>query len=167
MDFNFISSAFSDVPCIFLYRDPVEVLASHQTLRGSFMVPGLIEPGWFGLNSEWIKSISLDEYGAAVLNKIYEAGLDVVSNGNALGVNYRQLPHFIWTDLKHFFHLKFTEEELNKIKEISKYYSKNPGIKFSDMLEYENRTASQHHERLIEKYVNPIFNKLEAVRKSL
>ena len=166
LDFNSISSAFPGVPCIFLYRNPIEVLSSHRNIRGSFMVPELIEPEWFGLDSEWIKSISLDEYGAAVLCKIYEAGLNVISNGNALAINYHPLPGFIWTNLKDFFQLECSKEDLNMMKEISKYYSKNPTIKFTDIPMPEKRTASKHLEQLAEKYITPVYNKLEFVRNS-
>ncbi len=167
LDFNFISSAFPGVPCIFLYRDPVEVLVSHQNKRGSFMVPGLIEPGWFGWECGWIKNLSLDENGAMVLNKIYEAGLKAVLNKNALAINYRQLPDFIWSGLKDFFHLELSEKDLDKMKEVPKYYSKNPGIKFTDMPEFVSKPVSKHTVELIEKYVAPVYIKLEAIRKPL
>jgi hypothetical protein len=41
--------AFPDVPWVFLYREPVEVLMSQLTMPGTQMVPGLLGPDVLGL----------------------------------------------------------------------------------------------------------------------
>ena len=43
LDLALIRRAFPDVPWIFLYRDPVEVIVSHMRQRGSQMIPGAFE----------------------------------------------------------------------------------------------------------------------------
>ena len=50
LELPLIQAAFPDVPWIFLYRDPVQVLVSHQRQRGSQMVPDLLPPQWLGLD---------------------------------------------------------------------------------------------------------------------
>ena len=48
LDLPLVARAFPDVPWVFVYREPVEVLASHARERGSQMVPGMLEPGLLG-----------------------------------------------------------------------------------------------------------------------
>ena len=45
-----VRRAFPDVPWVFLFREPVQVLASHLRQRGAHMVPGAIDPALFGLD---------------------------------------------------------------------------------------------------------------------
>ena len=39
-----VHRAFPATPCIFLYREPSEIVASHLARRGSHMVPGFLPP---------------------------------------------------------------------------------------------------------------------------
>jgi hypothetical protein len=50
-----IRRAFPDVPWIFVYREPVEVLLSHGRRRGGQMIPGVLEPGLFGWDAEAVR----------------------------------------------------------------------------------------------------------------
>jgi len=49
-----VRRAFPDVPWLFLFREPVEVLVSHMRQRGAHMVPGAIDPRLFGLDPDSI-----------------------------------------------------------------------------------------------------------------
>jgi quercetin dioxygenase-like cupin family protein len=48
-DLALFRSAFPDTPMVFLYREPLQVLASHRRQRGPQMLPGLIDPKWLGI----------------------------------------------------------------------------------------------------------------------
>ena len=53
IDLDLIRRAFPEVPWVFLYRNPVEVIVSHMRLRGAQMIPGLSGkccPAW-----NWMK----------------------------------------------------------------------------------------------------------------
>ncbi|MTI25876.1 sulfotransferase family protein, partial [Fulvivirga kasyanovii] len=63
--YELIRQAFPGVPAIFLYREPVEVLQSHQRVRGMHMVPGLLKKDVFQLKG--IPAHDLDLYAANVL----------------------------------------------------------------------------------------------------
>ena len=69
LELPLIQAAFPGVPWIFLYRDPVQVLVSHQRQRGSQLVPDLLPPQWLGLEPPRGPDLpgSLAEYGARVL----------------------------------------------------------------------------------------------------
>jgi hypothetical protein len=62
-----LQKAFPGTPCLFLYRDPVEVMASHQRQAGQQMVPGLLEPELFGLSRADLKHIGFHGYQIQVL----------------------------------------------------------------------------------------------------
>ncbi len=55
LELPLILEAFPDVPWIFLYRDPTEVLVSHTTERGSQMLPGVKRKEWLAssLMTSW------------------------------------------------------------------------------------------------------------------
>ena len=47
--------AFPDTPCVFLYRDPVEVIVSHLGHRGDHMVPGTLPEDIIGISTDEIR----------------------------------------------------------------------------------------------------------------
>lgn len=80
--------AFPDTPYVFAYRDPVEIMASHRSQPGMQMVPGVLPATIFGIARAAV--MSLDDYGALVLDRICRDMLD--DGGDALLVNYVELP---------------------------------------------------------------------------
>ena len=103
-----ILKAFPDVPWIFLYRNPVEVMVSHHIQRGAQMVPGLIQPELFGMRMEELTTLSLDDYCSRVLERICRAALGAVGSGNGLLINYAQLPEAVWPELMRHWNLQFS-----------------------------------------------------------
>src|SRR5215210_2699382 len=53
--------AFPDVPWVFVFREPLQVLVSQFRQRGAHMVPGALEPGLFGLEREAIMRMAPEE----------------------------------------------------------------------------------------------------------
>ena len=94
--------AFPDVPWVFLYREPVEVLMSQLTMPGTQMVPGLLGPDVLGLESSYDPT-NLPDYYARALAKVCEPAARHVGDGKGLLINYRQLPQAVFTTiLPHF-----------------------------------------------------------------
>ena len=93
--------AFPDVPWIFLYRDPAEVLASQVLAPGRQTAATELFPASFGLRDE--DRYPPNRYTAAVLASICEGALDGRALGGGLMINYNQLPEALWTTiLPHF-----------------------------------------------------------------
>ena len=86
-----VRRAFPDVPWVFLFREPVQVLASHFRQRGAHMVPGAIDPELFGLTRESIARMPPEEYCARVLAAICRSALEH-RDEQALFVDYDELP---------------------------------------------------------------------------
>jgi hypothetical protein len=81
-------AAFPEVPWVFLYRDPIEILVSQVRQRGPQTVPQLMPPAFYGL--EWGPDVPTENYCAQVLERIAGAALDHREGG--LAVDYSELP---------------------------------------------------------------------------
>ena len=159
-----IRRAFPDVPWIFNYRDPVEVLVSQMNHRGAHMIPGLINPTLFGMSFEEIVTVEPEEYGARVLRAICEAGLHHHRLGSGLLINYNQLPEETWGSISRIFHLYCGDAEIELMKNAATRDAKNPAMAFKR----DSTRKQQANERVREaarKWVLPIYEELERARK--
>lgn len=91
-DVPLIQRAFPGVPCLFLYREPAEVLASQLRMPGVYMVPGMLSPALIGLDLDGVLRLGREEYFARVLALVYEAGLEQARAGRVALMNYTELP---------------------------------------------------------------------------
>jgi hypothetical protein len=162
IDLPVIREAFPDVPWIFLYRDPVEVLISQLTQRGAHMIPGVINPYLFGLNPETAFTLEPEDYCAIVLASLFEAGLRCRERGGLL-VNYDQLPGAIEV-IARYFSFQPTEAELRKMKEASRRDAKNPALQYQDKREEKKSNASAAIREAANNRLYAIYEKLEAAR---
>lgn len=74
LHFPLMRVAFPEVPWVFLYRDPVEVLVSAIRQRGLHTTPGFLDAALFGMDGQEAFAMPPEEYVARVLGAIYEAG---------------------------------------------------------------------------------------------
>jgi gluconate kinase len=130
LDLPVVARAFPDVPWVFLYRDPIEVLLSHARRRGRHMVPGLLEPALFGLAATDLPGMSIDEYGARVLAAIGQAALDHRA-GRSMFVSYRDLPDAVVSSLAPFFGIDLGAEDRERMREVARLDAKDPARPFS------------------------------------
>lgn len=164
----FIREAFPDVPWIFLYRDPIEVLVSQHRLRGSQMIPGIMDPRRIGLTREDLHDLSFDEYGARVLASTCSAVL-TFDGGKMPGgrlVNYHELPGIFWGKLASFFDVRPSEEELALMHEAATFSAKNPVIKHEDDTGQKKRAANEGLRALADRWLNGLYQQLELARLS-
>jgi hypothetical protein len=88
LELPLIRRAFPSMPWLFVYRDPVEVMASHRQRPGVHLVPGLLPPHLFGLDRESALEMPADEYGARVLAAVCGAALTGYGSGGGMLINY-------------------------------------------------------------------------------
>ncbi|SEN49310.1 Sulfotransferase family protein [Duganella sp. CF517] len=112
-DLALLRAAFPATAMVFLYREPLQVLASHQRQRGPQMLPGLIDPDWLGITfdppgeagvaagkteadhgaGERLAPSDLDRYCLHVLCTLMETALATQNRGQPLLLlNYADLP---------------------------------------------------------------------------
>ncbi|MDQ3747648.1 MAG: sulfotransferase [Acidobacteriota bacterium] len=165
-DLDVLTRAFPDTPWIFLYRNPLEVMVSHNRQRGGGTIPGIIGHQLPGLTFEDSLQISAEEYVARVLAKICESALEFRDHPNALFVNYNQLPQFVTSTLLRHFRVDYSEDETDIMNSAARFDAKSPAVEFTDDAARKRKEADETTRRLSEKMLMPLYERLEAARSN-
>ena len=118
-------AAFPDVPWIFLYREPVEVMVSQMRMRGLQTVPGAI-----GDPYDIPPGLSVESHVGRVLAQIAEAVLDH-DRSNRLLVPYADLPDAVAARILPHFKMVATAEDRAEMAAVATRDAKRPGTPFS------------------------------------
>jgi hypothetical protein len=156
-----VRRAFPDVPWVFLFREPVQVLASHFRQRGAHMVPGAIDPELFGLDPEAVTRMPPEEYCARVLAAICRSALEH-RDDRAHFVDYDELPGAVHDRILGAFGLECDPAERARMEELTAFDAKNPQLFFSADGEAKERTASPELRAAADRWVRPLYEELRA-----
>jgi len=159
-----IQRAFPGVPWIFIYREPVEVLASHRRQIGGQMVPGKLEPAFFDWDSQTVSRMSLSEYGGRVLGKICGAALAQARAGRGKLVHYRQLPAVVWCDLLKYWGVHGTPDAVEAMTRVARFNAKTPALPFEDDRRIKNREVTEDIRQIARQWLDGTYRQLEACR---
>ncbi|HEX5735341.1 MAG TPA: sulfotransferase [Blastocatellia bacterium] len=162
MELGLIEKAFPDVPWIFLYRNPVEVMVSQAQRKSAHLISGVIEPNIFGLDSKAVLTFQPEEYCAIILARICEAALAHHKPGRSMIIDYNSLPGTVSTSVLDFFQISYTEDDLERLNHTAQFNAKNPSQHFQDDSAAKNRQASPQVIRATERWLTPIYEKLNA-----
>jgi hypothetical protein len=165
IDLAFIRRAFPAVPWIFLYRQPVEVLVSQLGQRGVQMIPGAIEQLLPGLDLSEILRISAEEYCARVLARFCESAVREAAGGDALLVNYNQLPGAVAGSMLGHFRADCSPEEIERLENAARFNAKTPQMTFEPDSESKRKKASEAALAAAEKWLVPLYDELEKMRR--
>lgn len=154
---------FPDVPWIFLYRDPVEVLVSQLKMPGMQMVPGMVGPNLFGLEAscDWQNR---DDYHARVLARICEPALRQRRDGSGLFVNYRLLPEAVWTTILPHFDVECCDRDRAAMAEAARFDAKSPSFEFTSDSETKQRDASATTRDAADRWLRDLYRRLETTK---
>jgi hypothetical protein len=164
LELALIQEAFPDVPWIFLYRDPVEVMVSQHRQRGTQMIPGLFDPRLFNLEPATIPQMSLDEYCARVLAQICEAAAMHVSLGHGRLVNFTELPSVVLNSLGEFFGVEWTDDDVARMQKASLANAKAPVLLHVGDSAAKQSEASSEIRRLAATWLREPYERLESLR---
>jgi hypothetical protein len=153
--------AFPDVPWVFLYRDPVEVMVSQRKMPGMQMIPGALGPELFGIAPSYDRP---DDYCARVLARICEPIVQQHGQGGALLVNYRELPEAVWTRILPHFGVAASEEDRTTMAAAARYDAKTPSFEFTPDAEAKQRAATAATRAAAGERLDDIYGRLEALR---
>jgi gluconate kinase len=163
-DLDLIRRAFPDVPWIFLYRNPVEVIVSQMRLRGAYMIPGKMENMLPGADFDEILRMPPEEYCARILARICLAALDCAGTRGALMINYDQLPGAVTSIITKHFGAEFTPAEIERMKSAARFNAKKPSLFFEPDAETKRKEANEAARRAAEKWLDPLYEQLENIR---
>lgn len=149
---------YPGVPFILLYRDPREVIISHQKKRGMHAVPGVIEPALFGFEPEWGPHVGLDQYLAKVLERYLETFIEItLQDSLSFLVNYTSGMRNAVDTICQCTGVQISADERAMMLERTKFDAKEPGQHFSTLQPQDGLPAYQ--QQCFERY-----RQLEAIR---
>lgn len=164
--FSIIHQLFPDTPWLFLYRSPEEVLVSHARMSGYQMVPGLIEPEWYGWKASDITYHPMEDYRARVIGRIFQAAIENYPMGRCRLVNYSQLPDIVYSSLLEWFGVECTKEQIKAMRELTSFNAKNPSFHFEPDSVEKKRAVTPTMKQYIDKWAAPWYERLEELRLS-
>jgi len=157
-----IARAFPGVPWIFLYRDPLEVVVSHQRQVTYFMSPDAA-PSFFGIDVASAVRIPPFEYQARVLAQIMQDVLESNPEPKRL-VNYNELPSAIWDRVAPLFGVVPTGAEVERMRALAGVDVKAPSQRFQPDAGMKWETADAALRAAVDRYARPLYEELERQR---
>ncbi len=147
---DIIRKAFPDVPWIFLYRDPLEIMASwfeNEEDKGPFSMrlhqhnKPLYLAKQLQLNPLDIEKMPREEIGAKVIAQMISAALSNLSQ-QGLAVDYADLPRAFFSAIAPHFGLTISGKQAHAMLEVSQFYSKNKKAQIFEKDSERKRTSA-------------------------
>lgn len=157
--------AFPDVPWIFLYRDPVEVLVSQLRMPGMHMIPGMLGPRLFASEGA-VSAANPEDYRAQVLAQLCAPVVEPRASGKLLLINYSQLPQAVWTRILPHFDVDFSDDDRSVMAAAARYDAKMPKSRFRPDSKSKQREATVSIRAIANQRLGKIYSQLEALRTS-
>lgn len=160
-DLPLIRQAFPEVPWIFLFRDPVEILVSQATIPALHSFPGMTKFGIPELDQARPGLVDNVTYCANVLSHVCTAALASLgdSQGRGIAVNYTQLPEAVTTCIASHFQLPLSQEDLEQTGGQGRYNAKQPQALFtSDSKEKQEKASAAIKEAAQD--LTPLYDQL-------
>lgn len=159
-----IQQVFPNVPWIFLYRDPVEVLVSLSRSGGRRLVPGVVDPALLGLETAEAFSLPAPEYNARILACICDEALARHRPGKSLFLGYSSLPDAVWTELPNHFDFTLDETGESLMRARAMFGGKGGNELFRKDSEAKQEAASAAIREAASRWVEPLYLRMEAMR---
>lgn len=164
-DLPLVRLAFPDVPWIFVYRNPVEVMVSNLRAASPLVTRGILGPDFLNFDVSMVDGMADDEYAARVLGRIAETAARQVTGARGKLVEYRQLPEIVRGDLRRHFEMELTPEDMERLKQAAGLDAKHPTRRFESDTEAKQREAGGRIRMLAERWMAPQYAKLEEIRQ--
>jgi gluconate kinase len=167
LDLDLIRRAFPEVPWVFLYRNPIEVIVSQMRQRGANMIPGTVRQMLPGVELSETLQMPAEEYCARVLEQFCQAAVNCARESGAPVINYDQLPGAVTAVMLAHFRAEFTPEEVEQMKRAAQFNAKQPKSVFTPDGETKRNEAGEAVLRAAEKWVNPLYEELKKMSVKL
>lgn len=162
--FDLIRRAFPDVPWIFVYRDPIEVLVSQMRNRGAATVPGMMDLGIPELDPGLSFGVSAEEWVARFLAVICNFAAEQEHDPNGIYINYQDLPDAVESKVLGHFNVNFNDGQMAAMNRARRLDSKNPTSGFAADSSSKRAAASDEMRRVSEQILMPVYRRLESIR---
>lgn len=159
LDLPLVREAFPDVPWIFLYRNPVEVIVSHFRRRASWIIPG----GGRKVRGMRLNADSFarpDDYAADVLASICEAALRGMTEPGGMLIDYSELPEAVYEKLAAHFRCTWSEAELQLMRQAAARDAKQPERAFSADSDSKRQEADARVREICARKLDGLYKRL-------
>jgi hypothetical protein len=159
-----IRRAFPDVPWIFVYRDPEEVLISHLRNPAAAMTRGVLtDAPLVDAPMEGVFGMSDAEYAARAIGRLCECAADALDDRGLL-VPYTELPDAVCGAVASHFGLEFSEPEIARMHEVAGYHAKFPRSRFEADGETKRQEVTEEVRAAAACRIEPAYRELERLR---
>lgn len=158
-----LDEAFPDVPWLFVYRDPVEVLVSLLASPPATLLQAFLGPAMFGIPPQEALRLSPEEYAGRVLGVLLE-NLDRWT-ARAWLIEYPELPQAVLPWLEDVLDIHPDDEVLARMAERASWHAKSPHVPFADDRMTKQARATPEVSALVERWAAPAYERLRAARE--
>ncbi|HEY0891901.1 MAG TPA: sulfotransferase family protein [Cellvibrio sp.] len=157
---DLIRAIYPQVPVIFLARNPVEILASHQRSAGRHMSGDPSLADYHPVFAGWDNAGALLEKRVQVLHGLLWAMHDCYPEQGGLVVDYYQLSVDTMATLFQFLNIAFDELGFFKIQARMQFHSKSPGQVFLPDAEKKQSLFTRQQQEKIQAHLSSTYNRL-------
>lgn len=159
-----IRRAFPDVPWIFLYREPLEILGAYLRFSGDRLPPGIADADLIEGDPAEFADMRPEEFWARVLAARFSDALKFYQPDKALLMNYAQLPEAVCGEMLRFFAVTYSPEEVAQMRGAAIFSAKAPSREFLNDSDQKRRTVPESARALVDSLVMPHYRNLESIR---
>jgi hypothetical protein len=159
-----IQRVFPDVPWIFLYRDPQEIMGAYLRFASDRLPPGVADAGLIEGDPAELAKMRPEEFWVRVLAARFSDALRSCQPGKSLLVNYTQLPESVCGPMLKFFAVICSPEEVECMRRAATFNAKTPSQEFRNDSAQKRGAVSEGVRTLVDSLVMPHYRKLEAMR---
>ncbi|MBU0912069.1 MAG: hypothetical protein KKF22_05980 [Gammaproteobacteria bacterium] len=156
-----IKQLYPNTPFVFLTRQPLDILASHQKSAGWHMVPLQDQLRLFDWPVADCEEGGLLHYQQKVLQQLMQWMLHYSDLKQVLIIDYQKLPQAVEEQILPFFCLSFSTVELQLMTRSQLHYSKNPQQLFQPDGWKQNHFEGSRLTELTQQ-LSPLYQRLVA-----
>jgi hypothetical protein len=160
MELSLVRSAFPEVPWVFLYRDPLQMLTSQMEQRGPETIPGVFDSRYFGMSADSVSLREPEEYCAIVLGAICQAALQ--NADRRMLINHLKPTGLIRSVIAEFFGVSCSNAEIQIMNEAAQAQERNSALQANSKEKQAN--VSERLRQAADQLLYPIYERLEAAR---
>lgn len=169
LQFARIRRIWPNVPAVFLFRDPIEVMVSNMTTVPEWMIVETnpaTAAAIIGVNREELTNMGNEEFCARALGRYYAAA-EAISDERTLLVSYDDLTPQLLPRLVEFFGVRLSDEESDAIIESTRFHSKNAAGRssFFDDSQAKRAKATPLIQEMAARWASSSYRKLVSKRK--
>jgi len=153
---------YPEVPRVFLYRDPLEIVVSQLRQPGMHRVPGLLGSSALDLPVQEALRMTPAEYTSRTVGAILRQGLALCQQHGAVAVNYQELPNACWGRLASL--LDVHDAHLPRLRETAGFDAKQPSQSFTADSQSKREAADKGLRETVECWAGKAYRALEQWR---